>query len=101
MGIDSSDPVGPAEKLFSKEFYINAHRILKPGGVLCTQGECLWVHADLIETMLKTNGAHFASAEYATIQVPTYPSGQIGAFLARKAVTGAAQPCTCRSTARP
>merc|ERR1712039_293780 len=84
MIIDSSDPVGPAEKLFSKEFYANAHRILKPGGVMCTEGECLWVHADLIEQMLKENGAPFACAEYASMQVPTYPSGQIGAFLGRK-----------------
>jgi spermidine synthase len=82
--IDSSDPVGPAEKLFSKEFYQNAERILKPGGVLCSQGECLWIHADLIGEMIGEHGAPFASAEYASIQVPTYPCGQIGAFLARK-----------------
>jgi len=84
--IDSSDPIGPAAKLFSKEFYVNAHRILRSGGVVCSQGECLWVHADLIEAMLKENGQPFATAEYASIQVPTYPHGQIGAFLARKAV---------------
>lgn len=83
--VDSSDPVGPAEKLFSKEFYANAHRILRPGGVMLSQGECLWVHGDLIQEVLKENGAPFASAEYATMQVPTYPSGQIGAFLGRKA----------------
>lgn len=99
MIIDSSDPVGPAEKLFSKEFYDNAERILKPGGVLCSQGECLWIHSDLIETMLKENGASFASAEYASIQVPTYPSGQIGAFLARKA--GGSGSATCAKPLRP
>mmetsp|Transcript_54757 Transcript_54757/g.123302 ORF Transcript_54757/g.123302 Transcript_54757/m.123302 type:complete len:318 (-) Transcript_54757:10-963(-) len=98
--IDSSDPVGPAEKLFSPEFYANAHRILKPGGVLCSQGECLWVHAELIEKMLKENGSSFASAEYASIQVPTYPSGQIGAFLARKAADGSSGSSSCRSPAR-
>jgi len=89
MIVDSSDPVGPAEKLFSKEFYVNAHRILRPGGVMCSQGECLWVNADLIEAMLKENGQPFAVAEYASIQVPTYPYGQIGAFLARKAAAAA------------
>jgi len=99
MIIDSSDPVGPAEKLFSKEFYDNAERILKPGGVLCSQGECLWIHSDLIEKMLKENGASFASAEYASIQVPTYPSGQIGAFLARKA--GGSGSATCAKPLRP
>ncbi|CAK9033716.1 unnamed protein product [Durusdinium trenchii] len=82
--VDSSDPVGPAEKLFSKEFYVNAERILKPGGVICSQGECLWLNEELIATMVQDYGACFASAEYATIQVPTYPSGQIGAFMARK-----------------
>jgi len=98
--IDSSDPVGPAEKLFSPEFYVNAHRILKPGGVLCSQGECLWVHADLIADMIGTHGKPFASAEYASIQVPTYPSGQIGAFLARKAAADSAQLASCRTPAR-
>lgn len=83
--VDSSDPVGPAEKLFSKEFYENAHRILRPGGVMCTQSECSWLNAELIQDIVKTFGAPFASAEYASMQVPTYPCGQIGAFLGRKA----------------
>jgi len=83
--VDSSDPVGPAEKLFSAEFYANAHRILSPGGVMCTQSECLWINYDLISTMMKEFGKPFYSAEYASIQTPTYPAGQIGAFLARKA----------------
>lgn len=98
--VDSSDPVGPAEGLFSKEFYANAHRILRPGGILCTQGECLWVHADLVEEMLKENGEPFASAEYATMQVPTYPSGQIGAFIGRKAFPDASRETTCRKLLR-
>ena len=34
--------------------------------------------------MVTDYGEIFASAEYASIQVPTYPSGQIGAFMARK-----------------
>mmetsp|Transcript_25969 Transcript_25969/g.53327 ORF Transcript_25969/g.53327 Transcript_25969/m.53327 type:complete len:312 (+) Transcript_25969:46-981(+) len=96
--VDSSDPVGPAEKLFSKEFYVNVHRILKPGGVVCSQGECLWLNEDLIDAMVTDYGACFASAEYASIQVPTYPSGQIGAFIARKA--GTAGPASCRSPRR-
>jgi spermidine synthase len=95
--VDSSDPVGPAEGLFSPEFYANARRILKPGGVLCTQGECLWVHEELIESVLKENLAPFAIAEYASMQVPTYPSGQIGCFLGRKA---GGKETSCRSLAR-
>lgn len=97
--VDSSDPVGPAEGLFSKEFYANAHRILKPGGILATQGECLWVHADLIEEVVKDNLAPFASAEYASMQVPTYPSGQIGCILGRKAYASD-KAASCRAVAR-
>jgi len=48
--------------------------------------------------MIKENGSLFASAEYASIQVPTYPSGQIGAFLARKA--GGPGPISCRKPQR-
>eukprot|EP00931_Biecheleriopsis_adriatica_P054276 TRINITY_DN31921_c0_g1_i2.p1 TRINITY_DN31921_c0_g1~~TRINITY_DN31921_c0_g1_i2.p1 ORF type:complete len:308 (-),score=55.46 TRINITY_DN31921_c0_g1_i2:17-940(-) len=97
--VDSSDPVGPAEKLFSKEFYANAHRILKPGGVICSQGECLWNNEDLIVTMTSDFGACFETAEYASIQVPTYPAGQIGAFLARK--SGGTGLPSCRQPRRP
>jgi len=105
--VDSSDPVGPAEMLFSKKFYAMLHRILKPGGIVCSQGECLWVHGDLIRTMHRDNESLFASVEYANIQVPTYPSGQIGAFLARKAdenpptAPDAPKDSSCRLPRRP
>lgn len=103
MIVDSSDPVGPAEGLFSPEFYVNAHRILKPGGVICSQGECQWIHSELIASMIKDHGKPFLSAEYCSIQVPTYPSGQIGAFLARKADAEARPPLevSCRKPLRP
>merc|ERR1712087_131134 len=65
-----------------------------------SQGECLWVHADLIESMLREFGEPFASAEYASIQVPTYPSGQIGAFLARKAHSDPSKVSTCKKPGR-
>jgi spermidine synthase len=37
--IDSTDPVGPAEGLFSAEFYKQVYRILKPNGIMITQSE--------------------------------------------------------------
>jgi len=99
--VDSSDPVGPAEGLFSSAFYAEMYRVLRPGGVVCCQGECLWVHQDLINQILSENAAPFASAEYASIQVPTYPSGQIGALLAQKAFpAGSLGDATCRKPRR-
>jgi spermidine synthase len=37
--VDSSDPVGPAEGLFSKAFYQDVYRCLRPGGVMTAQSE--------------------------------------------------------------
>ncbi|NEP62864.1 MAG: spermidine synthase, partial [Symploca sp. SIO2G7] len=37
--VDSSDPVGPAEGLFSKGFYQDVYRCLRPGGVMTAQSE--------------------------------------------------------------
>jgi spermidine synthase len=37
--IDGSDPVGPAEGLFSVEFYKDCNKALRNGGILVTQGE--------------------------------------------------------------
>jgi len=82
--IDSSDPVGPAVKLFSQMFYKDLNRILRPGGIVCAQGESIWFDLDLIETMSTENSQIFSSAEYASIQIPTYVGGQIGAFICRK-----------------
>ena len=81
---DSSDPLGPAESLFQPEFYESMHRALREGGIICCQGECMWIHLDLISDVLACCADIFDYAEYATTMVPTYPCGQIGFILARK-----------------
>lgn len=80
--VDSSDPVGPAESLFHASFYEKARNALDPKhGVLCTQGECMWLHLPLIEDVLGRCGQVFPTVDYAYTTVPTYPSGQIGFVL--------------------
>jgi len=81
---DSSDPIGPAESLFKKDFYQRAYDSLKPDGVLCTQAECMWLHMKLISEMSVYVKEVFPSVEYAYTAIPTYPSGQIGFFLCSK-----------------
>ena len=83
--VDSSDPVGPAATLYSSDFYRNMHAALKPGGIVCTQGECQWLHLDLIHKVIGDAAALFPTVEYAFASVPTYPSGQIGFIMGRKA----------------
>ncbi|EIA23184.1 Spermidine synthase, partial [Candidatus Arthromitus sp. SFB-1] len=37
--VDSTDPIGPGEGLFSLNFYNNCYRILKDDGILVNQSE--------------------------------------------------------------
>ncbi|MFO7659424.1 MAG: polyamine aminopropyltransferase [Candidatus Cloacimonadaceae bacterium] len=41
--IDSTDPVGPAEGLFHKEFYADCCKALKEDGILTIQSESPWI----------------------------------------------------------
>jgi spermidine synthase len=76
---DSSDPVGPADVLFQPEFFQSMHNALNPvGGIICTQGECQWLHLDLIRGVMDSIKPLFAQVKYAYTTIPTYPSGQIG-----------------------
>jgi len=79
--VDSSDPIGPAEVLFEKPFYVAMKNALREGGVICTQAECLWLHLDIIKTLLVQSKELYTTAEYAYTAIPTYPSGQIGFLL--------------------
>jgi len=76
--VDSSDPVGPAETLFQAEFYQCMRDALKPNGIVCTQGECQWLHLGLIKNLLDFSKKIFNNVQYAYCSIPTYPCGQIG-----------------------
>lgn len=83
---DSSDPVGPAEVLFKPAFFQSMKDALGPSGVLSTQGECLWLHLDLISNCINETRSIFSpnGVKYAFTTIPTYPSGQIGFMIATK-----------------
>lgn len=76
--VDCSDPVGPAESLYTKEFYTSMKKTLAPSGVLCMQGENLYLHLDLIANLLEICSGLFPKVSYYNGLVPTYPSGSIG-----------------------
>ena len=81
---DSSDPIGPAGVLFETPFYKAMHGALREGGIVCTQGECMWLHVNLIKPLVKSIATFYTSVGYAYTTIPTYPSGQIGFILATK-----------------
>jgi len=89
---DSSDPVGPASVLFEKPFYQKMHSALREGGIVCTQGECLWLHVNLIKDMFVFCKELYKSVQYAYCTIPTYPSGQIGFMICSKSERPCEEP---------
>jgi len=54
-------------------------RALRPGGVVITQAESLWLHTHIIQDIVTACRQTFkGSVHYAWTSVPTYPSGAIG-----------------------
>lgn len=82
--VDSSDPVGPAETLYTKEFYSKMHSVLSENGLLCMQGENMFLHLDLISDLINFCKNLFPSVAYFNTLVPTYPSGSIGFVICSK-----------------
>ncbi|WP_035589181.1 polyamine aminopropyltransferase [Hippea jasoniae] len=74
--IDSTDPFGPAEGLFNKEFYANVYKILKDDGIVVAQAENAyydpkWMMRS-VNNMRKSFGKNVTIYQAA---IPTYPSG--------------------------
>ncbi|MDD4820890.1 MAG: polyamine aminopropyltransferase, partial [Flavobacteriales bacterium] len=75
--VDGSDPVGPAEGLFSKKFYTDCKNALSEGGILITQGESPLFNAKTFAELNACLKTIFDPAQVRTMlfHIPTYPSG--------------------------
>ncbi len=76
--VDSTDPGGPGAPLFSSEFYCNMKKALRPGGVIATQAESIYLLPDVVKQLCSATRQNFRHCGYGTILVPTYPTGIIG-----------------------
>lgn len=75
--VDSTDPFGPGEGLFTKEFYGNCYKALKEDGIMVNQHEspfyeedanaCQRAHKRIVES--------FPISRVYQAHIPTYPSG--------------------------
>lgn len=75
--VDSTDPFGPGEGLFTKEFYGNCYKALKDDGIMINQHEspfypddaaaCQRAHKRIVES--------FPISRVYQVHIPTYPSG--------------------------
>lgn len=73
--VDSTDPVGPGEVLFTDTFYGHAKRCLKPGGILVTQNGVPFMQGNELTNTLRAFKALFANWTCYMASIPTYASG--------------------------
>ncbi|OQX88864.1 spermidine synthase [candidate division KSB1 bacterium 4484_87] len=75
--VDGSDPVGPAEGLFSESFYRHIYRILKNDGILVTQGESPMFNENVFQELNVCLKNIFGDekVEVLLFNIATYPSG--------------------------
>ena len=73
--IDSTDPIGPGEVLFTRAFYESCRSCLAPGGILVTQNGVPFVQGDELSATLACLRPLFADATCYLAAVPTYVGG--------------------------
>ena len=73
--VDSTDPIGPGEVLFTDTFYGHARRILNPGGVLVTQNGVPFMQGEELTNTLRALKALFPEWGCYLATIPTYAFG--------------------------
>lgn len=72
---DSTDPLGPGEVLFSKDFYAGCQRSLNPGGILVTQNGVPFMQSDELSNTAARLQRLFKDRTFYGAAVPTYIGG--------------------------
>ena len=75
--VDSTDPFGPGEGLFTKEFYGNCYKALKEDGIVVNQHESPFYKEDAL-AMQRAHKRIVESFDISRVyqaHIPTYPSG--------------------------
>lgn len=73
--VDSTDPIGPGEGLFTGEFYQSVKKALRPNGIMVAQSESPWYEKDVLSRIQKNIFKGFDHIYPYTGSVPTYPRG--------------------------
>lgn len=75
--VDSTDPFGPGEGLFTKEFYGNCYNALNDSGILVNQHESTFYdeYAEIMKRAHSRIKSFFPTALVYQAHIPTYPSG--------------------------
>lgn len=92
--VDGSDPVGPAQGLFTKAFYDNCKKALRADGMLITQGESPMFHEGTFVELNHCLKSIFGKNQVHTLlfHATTYPSGMWSLQVGVKGQISPAQP---------
>jgi spermidine synthase len=75
--VDSTDPIGPGEALFTLDFYRNCKRCLKPGGILVNQCGLPFLQGWELRQTANRLREIFADVGAFLIHTPTYIGGPL------------------------
>lgn len=83
--VDSTDPIGPGEVLFTPDFYRACHRALRPGGLIVQQSESPLIHMPILQRIRRGyREAGFDRLQTLFFPQPVYPTGWWSATLGGK-----------------
>ena len=83
--VDSTDPIGPAEGLFSRAFYAECQRILGEHGIVIQQSESPLIHMNILRDMHnEMQAANFIDTLTLFFPLCIYPTGWWSATMACK-----------------
>lgn len=86
--VDSTDPIGPGEVLFTEAFYKDCARCLTPEGIVVNQNGVPFLQGQEVTDTYRRRRPHFADVGFYVAAVPTY----VGGFMALGWAAGSARP---------
>jgi spermidine synthase len=73
--VDSTDPMGPGEVLFTEAFYRNCRRCMTPGGVIVNQNGVPFMQPDEVTMTYRRRRKSFKVSSFYIAAVPSYYGG--------------------------
>jgi spermidine synthase len=73
--VDSTDPIGPGEVLFTEEFYRGCKRSLTPGGILVNQNGVPFMQGDEVTMTYRRRRKSFEDTGFYVAAIPSYYGG--------------------------
>jgi spermidine synthase len=80
--VDSTDPIGPGEQLFTATFYHRCRRLLSPGGVLAVQSGASFLQTGQVQDISDRLASAFEAVRPFLAPVPTYAAGMLALMVA-------------------